>query len=129
MKPLSNKDIGKILKLKKIFINKKEFTENASSIHVDTGTIAMNLVSTLDSVEFMPVFDYMQWLKSMDHYNSPQSYISDVNVLKDADLNTIRKIMTANIRIDRFSEGYLEELIENGYINALLERIEELSKE
>ena len=47
----------------------------------------------------------------------------------DADLLTLRRLLTTHVRADRFTEGHLAAELENGHICAILEQLEELRNE
>lgn len=49
--------------------------------------------------------------------------------IKTADLETIRKLFTTHVRKDRFCEGHLAEMIENGHVALLLERLQQIWNE
>jgi len=79
-----------------------------------------NLLMTMQSTEFTSPFDWQTEFES-----NPES-LEDVEQVKTAGLEDLRKIMTAHIRIDRMSNGHLESLIESGYWNQCLARMDEL---
>jgi len=81
------------------------------------------LLMTMQSTEFTSPFDWQA-----EFENNPES-LENAELIKTADLEDLRKIMTAHIRIDRMSNGHLESLIENGYWNQCLARMAELHSE
>jgi Family of unknown function (DUF6508) len=52
--------------------------------------------------------------------------MQDPALLAQADLLTLRKLLTAHVRQDRFIEGHLAQMLENGHISAILRRLREL---
>lgn len=46
--------------------------------------------------------------------------------IERADATTIQKLFTTHIRADRFCEGHLASLFENGFIVALLQRLKRI---
>ena len=47
-------------------------------------------------------------------------------LLKQATLETLRKLLWLHVRKERFCEGHLMEMIQTGHIKAILERLKEL---
>lgn len=66
-------------------------------------------------------FNYEEWLRSL-----PEGFATDIRVLEYADFDTVRNLITANIRINRFVGGYLDALLVRGYFHRILLRINEL---
>jgi len=50
-------------------------------------------------------------------------YQSDPEALGASDLLTLRKLLTAHVRADRFVEGHLAGLFQNGHVTAILRRL------
>lgn len=68
-------------------------------------------------------FDWSNWTtESGAYFENPEK-------IETADLETIRKLFTTQVRKDRFCEGHLAEMIENGHVALLLERLEQLWNE
>ena len=65
-------------------------------------------------------FDWPSW------HDEAQSYIDDAQKLESADLETLEKLLTAHARADRFVEGHLLAMFENGHITAILRRLRQL---
>lgn len=63
-------------------------------------------------------FDYNSWLES-----KPEGFVSDPEVLISADFDTVRNLITANLRINRFVGGHINMLLDRGYFYNVLERI------
>ena len=58
-------------------------------------------------------------------YNPEQAYqmLKDENAIKTASLSQIQTMLTFCIRGERFSDGHWAQMIEEGYIRRLLERL------
>jgi hypothetical protein len=50
----------------------------------------------------------------------------DRRLVRHARFQTVRKLLCAHVRADRFCEGHLAAVIEDGFIPAVLRRLEEL---
>ena len=69
------------------------------------------------------------WLDK--NYNPEQAYqmIQDENLIRTASLSQIRTMLTFCVRGERFSDGHWAQMIEQGYIRRLLERLNEIKAE
>jgi Family of unknown function (DUF6508) len=68
----------------------------------------------------------------LDHeYNPEQAYqmLKDENVIKTASLSQIKTMLTFCVRGERFSDGHWAQMIEQGYIRRLLERLNQIRSE
>jgi ADP-ribosyl-[dinitrogen reductase] hydrolase len=65
-------------------------------------------------------FDWTKWSEELEHFKSKPG------MLKDADLRTLRKILTAHSRADRFVERHFVSELESGHIIAVLRRLQEI---
>jgi hypothetical protein len=62
-------------------------------------------------------FDWMAWLpEALYIHGHPE-------LLESASLETLQKLLTLHIRRDRFFEGHLANMIEDGHIAAILRRM------
>jgi O-acetyl-ADP-ribose deacetylase len=69
---------------------------------------------------FVIEFDWRAWQEeALRHCEQPE-------LLRNADLQVLRKLITFHVRAERFNEGHLPSLIESGYMAALLRRLKEL---
>ena len=61
-------------------------------------------------------------------YDPERAYqmLKDENTVKTASLEQIKSMLTFCVRGERFSDGHWEEMIEQGYIRRLLERLNEI---
>ena len=65
-------------------------------------------------------FDWPSWQKEAARlYDDP-------SLIDQADLETIRRLLTTHIRKDRFCEGHLASACESGHIVAVLKRLKQL---
>ena len=64
-------------------------------------------------------------------YNPEQAYqmIKDENLIRTASLPQIKTMLTFCLRGERFSDGHWAQMIEEGYIRRLLERLNEIKSE
>lgn len=80
------------------------------------------MLATMQQTEFMSPFDWQTEFKGRD------ADLNDISYVRQADLETLRKLMTTHVRIDRLSDGeHLNRLIASGYWGACLTRLHELS--
>lgn len=77
--------------------------------------------AALEKSQFPIRFDWPQWLeeaKALDR--NPE-------LLAEADLLTLRKLMTCYLRTERFTSGTLARIVDNGQLLRILQRLAELS--
>ena len=67
-----------------------------------------------------PEVDWVQWQDVAVEYVDLQEKIDS------ADVVTLKKLFTTHVRKDRFCEGHLATMFENGHIVALLRRLKEI---
>lgn len=84
----------------------------------------IRLITLLDEIKFLEVFDYNTWAKEQgwDYVMSPET-------LDNSDTETLRKLMTTHVRTNRFVEGHWDQLLLTGYISRFLARLQELYNE
>ena len=78
----------------------------------------------LNETGFLLVFDWTSWLHEHEVYKDIDHNIQDQ--IRNADIKTLRKLMTSYIRGDRFNEGLFISAIANGHITNILLRLKEL---
>ncbi|WP_242615153.1 DUF6508 domain-containing protein [Paenibacillus solani] len=83
-----------------------------------------NFCTTLDDVGFLQVFNWHEWLAQHEVYKDLDHPIA--SSIMNADLDTLRKLMTSYIRGDRFNEGLFIEVCRKGHIASILLRLREL---
>lgn len=65
-------------------------------------------------------FDWMSWGDEAQRYQLDSEALAKVNLL------TLRKLLTTHVRADRFTEGHLATMLENGHIVAVLRRLKQI---
>ncbi|AQW32561.1 DUF6508 domain-containing protein [Ralstonia syzygii subsp. celebesensis] len=81
--------------------------------HPDLRTI----IDTLDETGFITPFDWpAEFRDRMDD-------LTNDDLLRAADLETLRKVLTAQIRLNRFNEGYLDEVVRQGKWATIISRL------
>ena len=56
-----------------------------------------------------------------------QGYVQNPALLKDADMSTVRRLLTWHVRQNRFAKDHVSGMIANGHILAVLKRVRELN--
>lgn len=89
---------------------------------------------TLPWPEYNPVVEEFYYFAAnpcwLDYGYRPEEaarMLKDEELVKSATLSQIKTMLTYCVRGERFSDGHWAEMIENGYIRKILERINELS--
>lgn len=77
-------------------------------------------VKVLYAHDFVVRFDWMSWQEQA------QTYQDDPGALAQADLLTIRKLLTLHVRQDRLVEGHLASVLEGGHVAAILRRLKRI---
>ncbi|MDF1515161.1 MAG: DUF6508 domain-containing protein [Anaerolineae bacterium] len=77
-------------------------------------------LQTLYDQDIIYVFDWGKW------QDNAQALTADPALLQQADLLTLRQLLTTHVRMDRFVEGHLGAMFENGLITAVLHRLQEI---
>ena len=85
--------------------------------------IVMAFYKSLYEENMIKMFDWSKWS------SEAKKYFYDPIKLKKADLPTIQKLFTTIIRADRFHEGLLGDMIDDGVILNLLVRLEQIREE
>ena len=67
-----------------------------------------------------PKVDWVEW------QDVAEEYVDSPEKIKSADVVTIQKLFTTHVRKDRFCEGHLASMFENGHIVELLRRLKEI---
>lgn len=76
------------------------------------------ILVALDKTGFIAPFDW-----NAEFGNRLNDLTSDA-LLRNADLETLRKVLTAHIRLNRFSEGYLDAVIKQGKWTTIMSRLQ-----
>ena len=64
-----------------------------------------------------PSFDWSEW------QDTAREYVDKPLKIDSADAKTIQNLLTTHVRKERFCEGHLSAMFENGHIVALLRRL------
>lgn len=78
----------------------------------------------LDDVGFLMVFNWSDWLMENEIYRNLDNNMD--SSIMNADLETLRKLMTSYIRGDRFNEGLFISVCMKGHAAQILLRLREL---
>lgn len=87
--------------------------------YFEYSNVILDFLRTLGENGFIQPFDWPQWVEGRQLVNNPP-------LLSKASLQTLRKLLTAHVRADRFSEGHLAAMFESGHITMILKRMAEL---
>ena len=85
--------------------------------------MVMAFYGSLYNENMIKMFNWSKW------GSEARKYFEDPLKLEKADLPTIQKLFTTIIRADRFSEGLLTDMIDDGVILILLVRLEQIREE
>ena len=67
-------------------------------------------------------FDWTEWQETA------KEYVDSPGRLESADAETIQRLFTTHVRKERFCEGHLAAMFENGHVVALLRRLREIRR-
>ena len=81
--------------------------------------LVSKFLRTLYDEGFIYPFDWGSWDYGVKLSRNPE-------LVQKANLLTLRKLITAHIRQDRFCEGHLASIFESGLVVRLLERLKEI---
>jgi O-acetyl-ADP-ribose deacetylase len=123
---ITSKNIDNILKLLPYFEDKNnQFYE----IRKEVNTLIFPYIYSVEVMNFMDAlrteniifpFDWVKWQdEAVRYFDNPE-------LLKSADLLTLRKLLTLHVRKDRFCDGHFAYIIDSGYLLNILKRLEEL---
>ncbi len=122
---ISSESLKKIIDYKQIFAGediKNALAETSATPHDFHNIEKIGLFfEELDALGFNLIFDYQKWAQEQNDF-----FERDPAFLENADLTLLRKVMTYHVRTERFLQGHLQSLFENGYITSFLTRLEEL---
>jgi ADP-ribosyl-[dinitrogen reductase] hydrolase len=79
----------------------------------------LDFIRTLSSNGSIQPYDWMNWHEGEQLVGTPE-------LLGKANLQTLRKLLTAHVRADRFIEGYLAGTFESGHMTLILKRMVEI---
>jgi len=128
--PISKQDIEQLLTFLPHFLEEHEFgkweggkteSDAMQMPHIVHSSKVYEFRSFLYDSNFMVVFDWGSW-------DEGREIASDPVKVSNVDLLTLRMLMTAIIRNDRFCEGVFLSAIDNGLIATILQRLKVLLK-
>ncbi|WP_340200807.1 DUF6508 domain-containing protein [Ascidiimonas sp. W6] len=73
----------------------------------------------LEHSGFTEVFDWGTWIESIGVDN-----LNSTDYLEKANLETLRKLMSAHLRMERFYAGHIQKLFTSNYMNKFFQRLE-----
>jgi ADP-ribosyl-[dinitrogen reductase] hydrolase len=94
-------------------------TQEGGFPYFDYTNEVLDFIKALSANGFIQPFDWMNWWEGEQLVNNP-------SLVKKAGLQTLRKLLTAHVRADRFSEGHLAAMLESGHIVMILKRLAEI---
>ena len=68
--------------------------------------------------DWVKPFNWGEW------QGEAEKLVNDPELIKTTDVETIEKLFTTHVRKNRFCEGHLAAMFQNGHITTLLERLE-----
>lgn len=88
----------------------EQFDENTSTFpYFEYSNSVSKFLHTLHDDGFVYPFDWGSWNYGVKLSRNPE-------LIQKANLLTLRKLMTAHVRQDRFCEGHLASIFENGLV-------------
>jgi ADP-ribosyl-[dinitrogen reductase] hydrolase len=79
----------------------------------------LGFIRALNENGFIQPFRWMDWVEG-------EQLVERSDLLNRASLQTLRKLLTAHVRADRFNEGHLAAMFESGQIAMILKRMEDI---
>lgn len=118
---ITSTEIEKLLNYSEYFQN----VESQNNNH-NMNEMISELYNELSNTGFLLVFDWIGWLKENEVFRNLDNDIEEL--IKKADLETLRKLMTAYIRGDRFNEGLFLKAVSSGKVGIILRRLKEITE-
>jgi hypothetical protein len=87
--------------------------------YINYNSEMLDFLRALGNNGFVQPFNWMNWREGTQLVDNP-------TLLQKASLQTLRKLLTAHVRADLFSEGHLADMFESGHIVMILKRMEEI---
>jgi hypothetical protein len=82
--------------------------------------VVEELIRAISSSDLLLEFDWTTW-------KDASRYSRDPSLVRTADFETVRRVLTTIVRQDRFVGGLVPRMCSSGIMKALLERLEEIS--
>ena len=115
MSPVTGKHIDAILP----FL--EQFEEAGVMSYFNFNEVVLEFQQILYANDWVtPKVDWVEW------QDVAEEYVDSPEKIKSADVVTVQKLFTTHVRKDRFCEGHLASMFENGHIVALLRRLKEI---
>jgi ADP-ribosyl-[dinitrogen reductase] hydrolase len=94
-------------------------TQEGSLPYFNYATEALDFIETLSGNGFIQPFNWINWEEGRQLVDNP-------TLIGKADLQTLRKLLTAHVRADRFTEGHLAAMFESRHISMILMRMADI---
>lgn len=122
--PLTSSNLQAVLEFLPLFeqpgFSAGEWSTQAGSLpYFSYTTEVLDFIRALSGNGFIQPFVWMNWREG-------EQLVEHPSLLRKANLVTLRKLLTAHVRADRFSEGHLAAMVESGQIRTILERLAEI---
>ena len=88
--------------------------------YISFSSEAQEFIRTLYQQHIIFAFDWQSWREQAQYYQA------HTDALGAADLLTIRKLLTTHVRMDRFVEGHLASVFDQGLLTAILGRLKRI---
>ncbi len=124
-RPISNDQIKAIVRFLPIFTSEGfqfgRWTSKKGYFPYFTFSLEAHrfLAALYDNGWIIP-FDWGSW------HNEAIRYVNDETLLEEADLETLRKLLTTHYNAERFIEGHLDGMFRCGHLTAILQRLKQL---
>jgi len=89
--------------------------------YFDYSSAVLAFEKALYSNGFIQPFNWTKWYEGLLLKDHPE-------LLQRASLQTLRKLLTAHVRADRFNEGHLADIFESGHMLMILKRLAEIQQ-
>ena len=115
-------DWQKLLPFRKIFERKSfsagKWVDRKGQLPFYTYSDSVSrFIQTVYDAGIVEQFDWPKW------QTKAERLVLDPKAIESASLGTLRKLLTTHVRKDRFCEGHLAAMFENGHILAILRRV------
>ncbi|MBD8481056.1 DUF6508 domain-containing protein [Pseudomonas coleopterorum] len=98
-------------------------TPALGTLTLDSDTVFFAIGRFIDAVYSSGFFFPMDWQRAFTI-----EQLNDASELQVADAGTLRALLVAHVRVDRFCRGHLLRLFDEGYFETAFERLVELRK-
>jgi hypothetical protein len=124
--PLTNQNIQAVISYLPIFLKAgfsagEWINQEGHLPYINYSPEVLGFIRALGENGFIQPFDWMNWREGEQLVDHPE-------LLSITNLQTLRKLLTAHVRADRFSEGHLAAMFESGHMVMILERMSEIHK-